>query len=257
MIEVINISKSFNHHRVLDNLSLTIKTGETKVIIGRSGCGKSVLLKHIVGILKPDSGIIRVDGQDVTKLTEKELNKVRMGIGLVFQGGALFDSLNVADNVAFVLNEFRKLPKDEVSQRVKDSLAMVGLKDIEEMMPSDLSGGMKKRVALARALCMRSQILLYDEPTTGVDPITADAINNLIVEMHDKLKVTSIVVTHDMNSAYKVGDSIAMLYHGKIIAEGTPKEISSTSHPIVNQFINGLAVGPITEAENLVFGHLT
>jgi phospholipid/cholesterol/gamma-HCH transport system ATP-binding protein len=256
MIEVINICKSFNHHRVLDGLSLTIKTGETKVIIGRSGCGKSVLLKHIVGILRPDSGIIKVDGKDVTRLSPRELNEVRMEIGLVFQGGALFDSLNVADNVAFVLNEFKKLPKDEVRQRVKDSLALVGMKDIEEMMPSDLSGGMKKRVALARALCVQPQILLYDEPTTGVDPITADAINNLIVELHDKLKVTSIVVTHDMNSAYKVADTIAMLYHGKIIAEGTAQEIASTTHPIVNQFIHGAAIGPITEAENLVFGHL-
>ena len=257
MIEVINVCKSFGHHRVLDNISLTIKTGETKVIIGRSGCGKSVLLKHIVGILRPDAGIIKVDGNDVTRLSEKEMNQVRMQIGLVFQGGALFDSLSVADNVAFVLNEFHKLPKAEVCQRVKDSLAMVGLKDIEEMIPSDLSGGMRKRVALARALCMRPKILLYDEPTTGVDPITADAINNLIIEMHDKLQVTSIVVTHDMNSAYKVGDTIAMLYHGKIIAEGTSKEIASTTHPIVNQFIHGAAVGPITEADNLVFGHLT
>ena len=257
MIEVINICKSFGHHRVLDNINLTIKTGETKVIIGRSGCGKSVLLKHIVGILRPDAGIIKVDGKDVTKMGERELNQIRMQIGLVFQGGALFDSLSVADNVAFVLNEFQKLPKEEVEKRVKDSLAMVGLKDIEEMVPSDLSGGMRKRVALARALCMRPKILLYDEPTTGVDPITADAINNLIIEMHDKLNVTSIVVTHDMNSAYKVADTIAMLYHGKIIAEGTSKDIASTTHPIVNQFINGAAVGPITEADNLVFGHLT
>jgi phospholipid/cholesterol/gamma-HCH transport system ATP-binding protein len=257
MIEVIDLSRSFNHRHVLNNLNLTIRTGETKVIIGRSGCGKSVLLKHIVGILRPESGTIKIDGKDITKLDEKSLNEVRMGMGLVFQGGALFDSLNVADNVAFVLNEFTKTPKSEIAQRVKESLAMVGLKDIEEMMPSDLSGGMKKRVALARAVCIRPKMLLYDEPTTGVDPITADAINNLIVELHDKLQVTSIVVTHDMNSAYKVGDSIAMLYHGKIIAEGTPKEISTTTHPIVQQFISGAAVGPITEAENLVFGHLT
>lgn len=257
MIEVINLCKSFNHHRVLDKLNLTIKTGETKVIIGRSGCGKSVLLKHIVGILKPDSGTIKIDGRDLTQLKEKGWNEVRMGIGLVFQGGALFDSLSVADNVAFILNEYTKLPKTEVRQRVKDSLAFVGLKDIEEMIPADLSGGMKKRVALARALCMRPKILLYDEPTTGVDPITADAINNLINEMRDKLKVTSIVVTHDMNSAYKVADSIAMLYHGKIIAEGTSQDITATTHPVVNQFIHGAAEGPITEAENLVFGHLT
>lgn len=257
MIEVINLCKSFNHHRVLDKLNLTIKAGETKVIIGRSGCGKSVLLKHIVGILKPDSGTIKIDGCDLVQLKEKELNEVRLGVGLVFQGGALFDSLSVADNVAFVLNEYTKLPKAEIRQRVKDSLALVGLKDIEEMIPADLSGGMRKRVALARALCMRPKILLYDEPTTGVDPITADAINNLIIEMRDKLRVTTIVVTHDMNSAYKVADSIAMLYHGKIIAEGTSKEISTTTHPVVYQFIHGAAGGPITEAENLVFGHLT
>ncbi len=256
MIEIINVCKSFNSHMVLDNLSLTIKTGEIKVIIGRSGCGKSVLLKHIVGILRPDAGLIKVDGQDVTDLNEKELNQVRMGIGLVFQGGALFDSLSVADNVAFVLNEFRKLDKKIVREKVKDSLALVGLKDIEDMMPSDLSGGMRKRVALARALCIRPQIVLYDEPTTGVDPITADAINDLIIETREKLKVTSIVVTHDMNSAFKVADSIAMMYHGKIIAEGRPDEIRNTSHPIVKQFISGASVGPITEAEHLVFGHL-
>lgn len=256
MIEIINICKSFNSHVILDNLSLTVKTGETKVIIGRSGCGKSVLLKHIVGILNPDAGIIKIDGQDITRLTEKEFNNVRMRIGLVFQGGALFDSLNVADNVAFVLNEFQKLDREAVRAKVKEALSFVGLKDIEDMMPSDLSGGMRKRVSLARALCIRPQILLYDEPTTGVDPITADAINNLIIEMRNKLKVTSIVVTHDMISAYKVADSIAMMYHGKIIAEGTSEEIRSTSHPIVKQFISGASIGPITEAEHLVFGHL-
>lgn len=256
MIEITNICRSFNSHVVLDNLNLTVKTGETKVIIGRSGCGKSVLLKHIVGILRPISGSILIDGQDVTQLDESELNKIRMDIGLVFQGGALFDSLSVADNVAFVLNEFHKLDKKIVREKVKDALALVGLKDIEDMMPSDLSGGMKKRVALARALCIRPKIVLWDEPTTGVDPITADAINNLIIETRDKLKITSIVVTHDMNSAYKVADSIAMMYHGKIIAEGKPEEIKNTSHPIVKQFISGASVGPITDAEHLVFGHL-
>ncbi len=256
MIEITNICKSFNSHMILDNLSLTVKAGETKVIIGRSGCGKSVMLKHIVGILKPDSGSIRVDGKDITELNETEFNKVRMGIGLVFQGGALFDSLSVADNVAFVLNEFHKLDKKVVREKVRESLALVGLKDIEDMVPSDLSGGMKKRVALARALCIRPKIVLYDEPTTGVDPITADAINNLIIEMRKKLKITSIVVTHDMISAYKVADSISMMYHGKIIAEGNSEEIRNTTHPIVRQFISGASVGPITDAEHLVFGHL-
>lgn len=257
IIEIKDIHKSFNTHKVLDGLSININEGETKVIIGRSGCGKSVLLKHIVGILKPDAGIVKINGEDITGLREKQLNKIRLDIGMVFQGGALFDSLNVQQNVGFVLYEYTDMPESEIKKRVIESLSLVGLQGIENMMPSDLSGGMKKRVALARALCKRPKLILYDEPTTGVDPITADAINDLIIEMHDKLKVTSIVVTHDMNSAYKVGDNIAMLYHGKIIAEGSSESIRQTSHPIVKQFITGASTGPITEAENLVFGHLT
>ncbi|MBM3251531.1 MAG: ABC transporter ATP-binding protein [Candidatus Omnitrophica bacterium] len=257
MIEIRDLYKSFNNRKVLDGLSVDIKTGETKVIIGRSGCGKSVLLKHIVGIIKPDSGIIKIKGQDITGLREKELNKIRLDIGMVFQGGALFDSLNVQQNVGFVLYEYTEMNEDEIKKRVEEALSLVGLQGINNMMPSDLSGGMKKRVSLARALCKRPKLILYDEPTTGVDPITADAINDLIVELHDKLKVTSIVVTHDMNSAYKVGDNIAMLYHGKIIAEGSPEQIRNTNHPVVKQFISGDAIGPITEAEHLVFGHLT
>ncbi|MBL7198355.1 MAG: ABC transporter ATP-binding protein [Candidatus Omnitrophica bacterium] len=256
MIEIKNLCKSFNYNKVLDNLNLTIDTGETKVIIGRSGCGKSVLLKHIVSILKPDSGQVIINDVDITTLDEKRMNNVRMNIGLVFQGGALFDSLTVEENVGFILHEYTDLDKAAIRNRVEESLSMVSLQDISDMMPSDLSGGMKKRVALARAICTRPKILLYDEPTTGVDPITADAINELIKELHDKLKITSIVVTHDMNSAYKVADRIAMLYHGKIIAEGSPGEISNTTHPIVKQFITGACAGPITEAENLVFGHL-
>lgn len=246
MIEIRNLSISFDKHQVLDNLSLTIEKGETKVVIGRSGCGKSVLLKTIVGILKPRSGEIFIDGKDVTKLKERELKTVRRKIGMVFQGGALFDSMSVGDNVGFGLTEHLHLEEKEVLKRAEESLCLVGLCGIS-LMPSELSGGMKKRVAIARALCMKPEIILYDEPTTGVDPITADSINELIRELHDKLKVTSIVVTHDMKSAYKVADKIAMLYRGKIIAEGKVEEIQNTKNPFVHQFVNGLANGPITD----------
>lgn len=256
MIEITNLCKSFGSHIVLNNLTLTVHTGETKVMIGRSGAGKSVLLKNIFGLFKPDSGSVKINGIEVTNLPEKEYNKIRMGMGMVFQGGALFDSMNVEENVGFVLNEFMKLDRKAVRKKVEESLALVGLQHIEGMLPSELSGGMKKRVSLARILCMEPKIILYDEPTTGVDPITADAINNLIVQLSRKLKVTSIVVTHDMNSAYKVADSIAMFYHGRVIAEGTPEEIRHTTHPVVKQFIYGEAQGPITEDENLIFGHI-
>ena len=247
MIEIKEVSKSFGEHRVLDNISLTINTGETKVIIGRSGCGKSVLLKHIVGILKPDKGNVFIDGYNITRLNDRDMKPILMKIGMVFQGGALFDSLTVGENVGFGPIEHFKLSMKEVLMRVEEALSMVELSGIGNLMPSELSGGMKKRVAIARALCIKPEVILYDEPTTGVDPITADAINELIRSLHDKLKVTSIVVTHDMKSAYKVADRIAMLYNGKIIAEGTSSEIQNTDHPVVHQFINGLATGPITE----------
>ncbi len=256
MIEINNLYKAFGSQMILNNLSLTIRRGETKAIIGRSGVGKSVLLKNIVGLIRPDSGSIKINGTEVTNLDDKAYNRLRMEIGLVFQGGALFDSMNVGDNVAFVLNEFMNLDKNTVKDRVHDALAMVGLKDVEAMMPSQLSGGMRKRVSLARVLCMEPQIILYDEPTSEVDPITAAALNNLIMELRDKLKVTSIVVTHDMNTAYQVADSIAMFYRGQVIADGKPDEIRHSNHPVVKQFITGQALGPITEDENLIFGHV-
>ena len=256
MIEIRDLHKVLGPKKVLNGLSLSVRRGETKVVIGRSGVGKSVLLKHIVGLMSPDSGSIKINGVEVTNFNEKEYNRVRMEIGLVFQGGALFDSMNVGENVGFVLNEFMDLDKKTVADKVHDALGMVGLKDVEDMMPSQLSGGMKKRVSLARALCMEPHIILYDEPTTGVDPITAAAINNLIIEMRDKLKVTSIVVTHDMNSAYQVADSIAMFYKGQIIADGKPDEIRNSQHPVIMQFIHGEAQGPITEDESLIFGHV-
>lgn len=256
MIEIRNLHKSFGNHIILNDFNLTINDGETKVVIGRSGTGKSVLLKNIIGILRPDSGSIKINGVEVTTLNEREYNKVRMLMGMVFQGGALFDSMNVGENVSFVLNEFMKLDKKVIQAKVERCLGLVGLSGIEKMMPSELSGGMRKRVSLARVLCMEPRIIFYDEPTTGVDPITSDVINNLIIDLRHKLKVTSIVVTHDMSSAYKVADHIVMLYHGQILAEGTPQEIQDTQHPVVRQFIRGEAKGPITENENLIFGYM-
>ncbi len=252
MIDISGVEKNLNGNMVLRGVDLKIEKGTTCVIIGRSGCGKSVLLKHIVGILKPDKGSINIEGRDIAGLKEKDLNELRLKIGLVFQGGALFDSLNVGENVGFGLIEHGLIPSKDLGKKVEESLSLVGLSGISNLMPLDLSGGMKKRVALARALCIDPQIILYDEPTTGVDPITADSINELIKRLHDKLSVTSIVVTHDMRSAYQVGDKLAMLYQGKIIAQGTPDEIQKTSNPIVHQFINGLAHGPITDAVRLL-----
>lgn len=248
-IEIQGLSKSFVEHKVLDGLNLNIDSGSTCVIIGRSGCGKSVLLKHIVGILKPDGGKVLVDSKEVGKLNQKELSSLRMRIGMVFQGGALFDSLSVGENVGFGLIEHDHISRKELIERVAESLSLVGLSGIEDLVPSALSGGMKKRVALARAICIRPEIILYDEPTTGVDPITADAINELIRSLHDRLKITSIAVTHDMKSAYRIADRIAMMYRGKIIAQGSSLDIQNTTDPVVHQFINGLSKGPITETQ--------
>ena len=247
MIEIKNVHRAFDGHHVLDGVDLTINTGETTVIIGRSGCGKSVLLKHIIGLLKPSSGQIVIDGKDVTRMDEKELSAIRMKFGMLFQGAALFDSLNVLENVAFGMIEHTTSTREAIVKRVKECLSLVGLRGIEHKKPAELSGGMRKRVGLARAICLRPQIMLYDEPTTGIDPIMGDAINDLIIELHNKLKVTSIAVTHDMTSAYKIADRMAMLYNGKIIAIGTPEEIKNTKDPIVKQFITGASKGPITE----------
>lgn len=248
MIEIQRLSKKFNNNLVLDELSLNVQTGQTCVIIGRSGCGKSVLLKHIVGLLRPDSGRVLVESKEVAALEELELVALRAKISMVFQGGALFDSMDVSENVGFSLREHTRMSQAEVLKRVEESLSLVGLSGIGNLMPSELSGGMKKRVALARAICIKPEIILYDEPTTGVDPITGDSINELIRSLHDKLKVTSLVVTHDMKSAYHIADKIAMLYKGRIILEGTPKQIQETQDPVVHQFINGISKGPITEA---------
>ena len=247
MIEAKNVLKSFAGRVVLNRLNLQVVKGETLVIIGRSGCGKSVLLKHFMGILKPDQGEVLVDGLNVGALATKDLNHLRMRFGMLFQASALFDSMTVGENVGFALVEHTSLSSKAVQQRVEESLELVGLKGIQDLKPSELSGGMKKRVALARAICMQPEILLYDEPTTGLDPIMADAINDLIIELHDKLKVTSVAVTHDMVSAYKIATRIAMMYQGQIIHIGTSEEIRSATDPVVRQFITGSAQGPITD----------
>ena len=256
MIEIKGLYKTFNQVQVLNGLELNVRAGETKVVIGRSGAGKSVLLKSIVGLIRPDAGSIKINGEEVTALTDAQYDRVRRNIGMVFQGGALFDSLNVGENVGFVLDEFTTMSAPKKRERIAHALSLVGLSGIEERMPSQLSGGMRKRVSLARILCMEPRIILYDEPTSEVDPITADALERLIITMRDKLKVTSIVVTHDMNAAFKVADSIAMFYHGQVIADGTPEEIRRSRHPVVSQFIRGESAGPITEDESMRFGHV-
>lgn len=246
-IKIDNLYKSFGPKKVLKGVDLEIEAGEIMVIIGQSGSGKSVLLKHIISIMKPDAGEIYVDGQPMNALTEKELLKMSRKFGMLFQGSALFDSLTVEDNVAFGLRRHTTLSEEEIKRVVQASLERVGLRDIENLLPYELSGGMKKRVGLARAIAYGPEIILYDEPTTGLDPIRADAINNLILQLKRDLNVTSIVITHDMNSTYKVADRIAMLYDGRIIEVGSTEEIRHSPNPIVQQFINGRATGPIAE----------
>jgi phospholipid/cholesterol/gamma-HCH transport system ATP-binding protein len=245
MIEIKDVHKCFRWNSVLQGVDLTINKGETMVIIGRSGCGKSVLLKHIIGLLKPDQGQILVDGEDIVSYNDNQLNKLRQKFGMLFQAAALFDSMTVDENVGLGLREHTQMPEPEIKEKVKTTLKLVGLSGIEEKKPAELSGGMKKRVGLARAIAMDPEYVLYDEPTTGVDPIMADVINELIIRLRNTLSITSIAVTHDMVSAYKIADRIAMLYEGKIIFIGTPEETKNTNHPVVRQFIEGSAQGPI------------
>ncbi len=240
-----DVHKSFGENVVLDGINLAVHEAETIVVIGRSGCGKSVFLKHIIGLMKPDSGTIVVDGRDITEMKRRELNDIRRKFGMVFQGAAFFDSLTVGENVGFFLYEYSDLSQEEIADVVEQKLRLVGLENISAMNPAELSGGMKKRVSLARALAHDPKIVLYDEPTTGLDPIMADVINDLIIKMDEELDVTSIVVTHDLASAYKIADRIAMMYGGKIIALGAPDEIKESPDEYVQQFINGSAQGPI------------
>jgi phospholipid/cholesterol/gamma-HCH transport system ATP-binding protein len=245
VIRFAGLQKSFGPKRVLDGLDLEIRTGETMVVIGQSGSGKSVLLKLLIGILHPDAGAIEIDGADVAPLRGDARQAVTRKFGMLFQGAALFDSMTVAQNVAFGLERYERLTPAAVAARVADCLEKVGLRGIEGLMPHELSGGMRKRVGLARAIAYRPEIILYDEPSTGIDPIRADAINELILLLQKEMGVTSVVITHDMVSAAKVADRIAMLYEGRIVACGTPDEISASPNAVVQQFIHGRAEGPI------------
>ncbi len=247
MIRIVDLHKSFGPKQVLRGVNLEIDRGETMVVIGQSGSGKSVLLKHLIGMMKPDSGRIFIDDVDITALRPEALQKVLRRFGMLFQGAALFDSLTVAENVGFGLKRYTKHTKKEIAEIVADSLAKVGLRDVGNLMPHELSGGMKKRVGLARAIAYSPEIILYDEPSTGIDPIRADAINDLIIQLKENLHVTSVVITHDMVSAFKVADRIAMLYDGVIIETGSPAEIQKSENPVVQQFVTGRALGPITE----------
>ncbi len=239
------VTKAFNGKKVLDELDFTIARGETIVVIGRSGEGKSVLLKHIVRLLEPDQGRIWVDGVEVTTLRKAALFELRKRFGMLFQMAALFDSLTICDNVGLGLVEHTDLSAAQIHQRACECLRMVGLIDVEDKLPSELSGGMRKRAGLARAIVMQPDYILYDEPTTGLDPITADAINDLILKLQAELKVTSVVVTHDLASAFKVADRIAMLNEGKIIYADKVENVQKTENPYVRQFLAGSAQGPL------------
>jgi phospholipid/cholesterol/gamma-HCH transport system ATP-binding protein len=252
MILVKDAYKSFGSNHVLRGLNLEVQFGESMVVIGGSGTGKSVLIKCIIGLLHHDRGEIYVDGQEVSHLKEEEWNELRKKFGMLFQRDALFDSLPVWENVGFALRRHTTLSDDEVKAVAAEKLKLVGLENVENLMPAELSGGMRKRVSLARAIAMEPAILLYDEPTTGLDPIMANVINELIVAMREKLVVTSIAITHDMVSAYRIADRIAMLYKGEIIEVGTPDEIKASSNPIVQQFIHGEVEGPITRGADFV-----
>lgn len=244
-IGIDDVHKSFGEQKVLDGISLEIEKGQSVVVIGRSGSGKSVLLKHVIRLMEPDSGTISIDGQDISGLNGSSLSTFRRRFGMLFQGAALFDSLSVRENIALGLKESRQYDHDEIDQMVSEKLEMVGLTSAVDKFPAELSGGMRKRVGLARAIVHNPEILLYDEPTTGLDPITSDMIDNLISDLNDKLNVTSIAVTHDMRSAFKIADRIVMLYKGKIHFDGTPDEVQQSDNAVVQQFISGEEEGPV------------
>jgi phospholipid/cholesterol/gamma-HCH transport system ATP-binding protein len=241
MIEVRNLQKSFGAQKVLDHVNLRINDGESVVIMGRSGGGKSVLLKHFIGLLHPEHGEVLIDGVNIVPMDERKVMEVRRKFGMLFQGAALFDSMTVEENIAFALRHQLRCSEDQVQQRVTEALELVELPGTQNKKPAQLSGGMRKRVGLARAIVYRPEILLYDEPTTGLDPVISDSIDKLIISIGQKLKVTSVVVTHDMRSARRIGQRIFMLYHGGIYAEGTPDEIFNSQDPIVNHFVNGIS----------------
>ena len=246
MITLRDVHKQLAGQTVLNGVDLEIERGETMVIIGRSGSGKSVTIKHMVGLLRPTRGTVLVDGTDVTTLDKTGIFALRRKFGVLFQSGALINWLSVYDNVALPLREHTKLGADEIEKKAIEKLRLVELDEDADKMPSDISGGMKKRAGLARAIVLDPEILLYDEPTSGLDPVLASRINRLIIDVKEKLGVTSVVVTHDMDSAYKIADRIAMLYEGRIVQVGTPDDIRNSNDPVVRQFVEGRIEGPMT-----------
>jgi phospholipid/cholesterol/gamma-HCH transport system ATP-binding protein len=241
MIEVRALKKAFGPQPILDGVNFHIEKGEAVTIIGRSGGGKSVLLKHLIGLLQPDSGQVLIAGEDITKLNERNLIRVRHRFGMLFQGAALFDSMTVAENVGFAFRGDRGLTSGEIERKVAEALEMVELPGVQKKKPSELSGGMRKRVGLARAIVYQPEIVLYDEPTTGLDPIVSDSIDQLIIRVRECLNVTSVVVTHDMRSTRRVGQRILMLHDKKIYVTGTPDEIFNSTDPVVHKFVNGIS----------------
>lgn len=250
MIKLIDITKSFGGHKVLDSISCDIEGEKITVFIGPSGVGKSVLIKHIVGLIKPDQGQIIIDGEDITEMNEKDIYRLRRKFGMLFQDGALFDSLTVGDNVGFPIVQHTRLKEGEIRKIVSEKLALVGLEGIEHLMPAELSGGMRKRVGLARAIALEPEIVFFDEPSSGLDPITANAIDKLIVEMHRRLSITFVVISHDIYSTMTIADKIGLLYDTRLIEYGTPEEISDSKNPILKEFFSRC----FTDGENR-FGH--
>ncbi len=245
VIEIEGVKKAFDGDPVLRGVDLVVPKGKTVVVLGLSGCGKSTLLKHIIGLLKPDEGRILVEGADIAHASDLEIEEIRWRFGMVFQGAALLQSLTIAENVALPLVERRELPREEIDRRVNEKLALVGLSGAGGKMPAELSGGMRKRAGLARAIVHEPEILLYDEPTTGLDPIICRHVDDLIVEMREKLGVSSVVISHDIEGAGRVGDVVALLHEGTIIQKGPPEEFFASSNPFVRQFLEGSSDGPI------------
>jgi phospholipid/cholesterol/gamma-HCH transport system ATP-binding protein len=248
-IRLVDVSKAFGGKVVLDRLDLEIAAGESVVLVGPSGTGKSVLLKHIIGLIRPDSGQVFIDGVDLWSLPEKDLNLFRRRFGMSFQEGALFDSMSVYDNIAFPLRRRARKPAAEIRARVAECLELVHLEGIEQRKPAELSGGMRRRVGFARAIALEPEILLFDEPTTGLDPIMSDVIDTTIVEMRERLRCTTVTITHSMESAAKIGDRIALIFEGKIVASDAPDRFLKSDNPLVRQFVEGRADGPMTQAE--------
>ncbi|HEU6449443.1 MAG TPA: ABC transporter ATP-binding protein [Verrucomicrobiae bacterium] len=251
MIEARDLKKSFAAQPVLDGVSFRIENGESVAIIGRSGGGKSVLLKHLIGLIKPDSGEVLIEGENIVPMNERQLLRVRHKFGMVFQGAALFDSMTVAENVAFPLRREGNCSESDITNRVAHALEVVDLPGTQNKNPAELSGGMRKRVGIARAIIYEPQILLYDEPTTGLDPIVSDSIDRLMMRVRDELKVTTVIVTHDMRTARRVGNRVLMLHNKKIYASGKPEEFFESQDPVVRQFVDGVAdAKEIQEIEN-------